>query len=128
MMECIDEILRLKKERQEADKKLALFQVPILSDRSYIPKVLEILKENIDSRNSRYVFLFVILLLYDPGFFVDGRVMYGLRKDIAKCLGVKSESAISNQCSGIIFMYGHYEDFRKDVERAYEAVTSHILT
>ena len=46
----------------------------------------------------------------------------GLRDKIANTIGIYSKSAISSNCSDVIFLYQNYADFRNDVSRIYKNI------
>ncbi|MDR0573207.1 MAG: hypothetical protein LBG96_04115 [Tannerella sp.] len=53
---------------------------------------------------------------------MGGKMASGLRTDLAACLGVKAESAISSNCADILFLYRQYKDFSTEISAIYEKI------
>ncbi|MDR0575461.1 MAG: hypothetical protein LBG96_15830 [Tannerella sp.] len=127
-------------EREKLNKTIDALLVPSLTDRALIPVIYEWFAEIVSARNcpadinsahQRKKFLFIILLLYDPGFFAGMKMASGLRTDLAAILGVKAESTISGNCADILFLYRQYKDFSADIAGIYGQIaeryaSSHI--
>ena len=123
--EKIDRMSELRSRRDAIDKDIKKLSEPMVSDRGLIPIIYEWFKEilserdcppNPDSPHQRKKFLFIVLSLYNPGFFMGDKMQYGLRRDLANCLGVGAESVISDNCSNLLFIYRHYREFSGDAE------------
>jgi hypothetical protein len=108
---------------------------PSLTDRALIPVLYDLFKEILSERDyppdmvspyQRRKFLFLILLLYNPGFFAGGKMAFGLRKDLAGCLNLKSGSTISCNCADVLFLYRHYRDFSADMAEIYGKIAERI--
>lgn len=117
--------LREKKEditqrEQEVSKPILteLKQIQIIYDWFYsLPK--EYLLTDQDSVHKRQ-FLFIIILLFSPTFFVGDKLKRGLRNELARVLHFRSPSAISNLSSDVLCWYKSYQGFREKTNRIYE--------
>ena len=123
--ERISKMSELRGKRNEIDEDIKKLSKPLVSDRALISTIYEWFKDilferdcppNPESPHQRKKFLFIILSLYNPGFFMGDKMLYGLRRDLADCLGVGAESVISDNCSDLLFIYRHYKEFSGDVE------------
>lgn len=101
---------------------------PIIQDSSQMGEIYgiyadEAAKRNIklDSLESRRIFIFIILRLWYPSFFLGYRLREGRRDMIAETLGVEA-SIISHDMKNLIFYYKKYRSFRETVDSIYDAV------
>ena len=59
------------------------------------------------------------MFLYSPGTLAGGKIGKGIRDALAKVLGFKAPTAISNLCTDVMFLYSNYKDFRRDINCIY---------
>jgi hypothetical protein len=131
----IEEMIRkaheLHREREALSERINVLLAPSLTDRALIPVIhgwfADIVSDrdcppDINSVHQRRKFLFIILLLYDPGFFAGRKMAFGLRRDLAGCTGLKTESTISSSCADMLFIYRQYKDFSTEISRIYEKI------
>lgn len=93
---------------------------PVLTNLDMIPKLYIWFSEIISNRDcpgrvesvtQRKKFLFIVLFLYSPVTLAEGKMLSGLREELAKLLNV-SPSVISNNCRDIVFLYNWDPDWR----------------
>ena len=99
---------------------------PLLTDIRLVGEIYDIFSgmvENPASAEQRKKFIFIILYLFSPGTLAGGKMASGLRGAIANAIGVKSHSSVSNNSADMLFIYRHYEYFRKEVGRIFTEVT-----
>ncbi len=102
---------------------------PLLTDIRLVREIYDIFSgmvENPSSAAQRKKFIFIILYLFSPGTLAGGKMASGLREAIANAIGVKSHSSVSNNSAGMLFIYRHYEYFRKEVGRIFTEVTRRL--
>jgi hypothetical protein len=108
---------------------------PALTDRSFIPTIYEWFKDILSYRDcpprpetpyQRKKFLFIILVLYNPGFFIGERMVMGLRRDISVCIKMNEESVIFANCADVRFIYEQYKDFKNDVDVIYQQIAERL--
>lgn len=135
LLDTVEKIKALKKTRSYIDSEIVELSKPDLTDRKLIPEIYEWFKEilserdpapNIESPYQRKKFLFIILSLYNPGFFSDERMTIGLRKNLAGCIGDISETIISENCNDVLFIYQHYKDFSEDIDEIFTEIKARL--
>ena len=103
---------------------------PLLTDIRLVGEIYDIFSgmvENPASAAQRKKFIFIILYLFSPGTLAGGKMASGLRGGaIANAIGVKSHSSVSNNSADMLFIYRHYEYFRKEVGRIFTEVTRRL--
>ena len=124
----IKDIRAKKSELSEEESRLSS---PLLTDRSYIPKIKEIffeeaVSDKASSVQNRKKLIFILLYLYAPSALAGGKMPKNLREEINQALGVHSKSVVSNNCTDVIFLYEHYADFKKDVQLIYETIVNRL--
>jgi hypothetical protein len=50
----------------------------------------------------------------------------GLRNKLAKVLGLRSVSSVSHDCSGILFLYDSYRDFREETDDVFREIAGRM--
>ncbi len=122
MEQIIETIKRIEKARTALRQAIAdneLATSPKMKDLSLVPKIYKLFEEikgaNITT-NNRKEFIFVIIYLYCPNKFFGGKMPQGLRRVIAKTVGVTCGSVISATCTELLILYTTYEDFRQGVD------------
>lgn len=112
---------------------------PVLTDLSMIPVIYDWFCELSDESNTdtvrqvygffyetvsgvamsverRRQFIFVILYLYAPNRLFSGKMPKGLRRAIARTLGVQSETVLSDNANDVLKRYEIYKSWAKDVD------------
>lgn len=133
-----DRIIRLKKiriKKSELSEEENAISMPILSDKSLIYEIYQIFAEILNERDcppclenvtQRKKFIFIILYLFSPSTLAGGKTVYGIRGEIAKIVGIQSESTISNNCEDVVFLYQNYDDFSEDIEYLYTEIINRL--
>ena len=128
-------IKRIRIEKSELSKEETELSAPIITDKSKVGRLFEIFKEimeerpcppNPDSVYQRKKFIFISLFLYSPNALAGSRMIPGLREELAKTLGIKEPSTISNYCSDLVFLYQNYSDFREDIIKIFSQVVERM--
>lgn len=131
-------IIRLKKiriEKSELSEEENNLTTPLLTNKSLINDIyqifIEILNErdcspNIESVNQRRKFIFIILYMFSPSSLAGGKTTHGVRKEMARALGIQSECTISNNCEDVVFLYQNYVDFSADIEYLYTEILNRL--
>lgn len=139
----ISETIRnIRKARQELERAIVCYRShsrPILTDLSMIPVIydwfcelsvesatetvrqvygffLETVSGGAMSVERRRQFIFVILYLYAPNRLFSGKMPKGLRRAIARTLGVQSDTVLSDNANDVLKRYEIYKSWAKDVE------------
>lgn len=105
---------------------------PMLSNLDLIPTLYDWFLEaakKLPKRNKSILnkeFIFIVLFLYSPGTLAGGKMKFGVRKRIADTLSINACTAVSNKCSGIVFMYKIYKYFRSDLHILYYEIMNKI--
>lgn len=133
-----NKIVHLKKiriEKSRLSEEENLLAMPILLDKNLICKIYdifcELLQENgvkpsINSVSQRKKFIFIILYLFSPSTLAGGKMLCGLRDELAKVLKVQSKTTISDNCNDIVFLYQNYADFWKDINHFYPEIVNRL--
>lgn len=122
MERIIDTVRRIEKARTALRQAIADNEQaasPKLKDLSLIPKIYDLFEEikgGETTVNDRKEFIFVVIYLYSPNKFFGGKMPQGLRRAIAKTVGVTCGSVISATCTELLILYTTYEDFRQGVD------------
>lgn len=129
-----NKIIRLKKiaiEKTELLNEEKNLGKPVLTNRNLIPQIYDVFKKTIGeeyaSVQNRKKFIFIILYLYSPYTLSSNKRMpSGLRDEIANVVNINNKSTISSNYSDIIFLYQNYSDFREDVLRILNNVSTKL--
>ncbi len=133
-----DRIIRLKKiriKKSELSEEENAISTPILSDKSLIYEIYkdslrystkEIVPHASKMSPKRKKFIFIILYLFSPSTLAGGKTVYGIRGEIAKVVGIQSESTISNNCEDVVFLYQNYGDFSEDIDYLYTEIINRL--
>ncbi|MDD3038643.1 hypothetical protein [Bacteroides sp.] len=133
-----NKIIRLKKiriEKSELSEEENEISTPTLSDKSLIYEIYKVFAEILSERDcppcienvtQRKKFIFIILYLFSPSTLAGGKTVYGIRGEIAKVVGIQSESTISNNCEDVVFLYQNYDDFSEDIEYLYNEIINRL--
>lgn len=133
-----NKIVRLKKineEKKDLINEEKVLASPILTDRSLVKDIYsiftDILNERgcppcIESVTQRKKFIFIILYLFSPGTLAGGKILHGLRSEIADAIGKISGTSISNNCDDVVFLYQNYRDFSGDIEYLYTEILKRL--
>lgn len=132
--ERIEHIKNLIRRRDELSAEIGALCSPRLTDTSLMPAIYSALVEithltgrrMTDTVMLRYKFLFIVLYLYSPYTLAGGRIPTGLRSEIGRVLGLRSDSVISDNCRNIVFMYRTYESFRRDIGYLYREIIARL--
>lgn len=132
----------MKKAREDLQNAIASFRYqsrPVLTDLTMIPIIFDWFREcseENDTETARQVygffpdtviggamkaerrrqFIFVILYLYAPSRLFAGKMPKGLRRAIAKTLGVQSHTILSDNANDVLKRYEIYKSWARDVD------------
>ncbi len=129
--ETIRRIRSAREDLQRASKVEHEVTRPILTDYSHISIVYGLFCQiaGIDGQMTvieRKMFVFIIQYLYEPRN-LFGRVMpSGLRREMARVLGLKGVSVISRCASCTLSEYRIYTQFRNDVNRVFGEIIERL--
>lgn len=127
MADRFQKIIDLRAVCNEETELIALkteLAAPLLTNLSHIPMIFEWYYEVMDMPDTspklnakrKLELLFVILALYSPMSFIDGKLPNKLRAKLSESFGYKAGSAVSNLCSrDIFFQYQHNDEYRTNV-------------
>ena len=130
-----DKIIRIKKiriEKSELSKEENKLSSPVITDKENVKRMHDIFKEilnemacppNPDSVYQRKKFVFIVLFMCSPDALAGSRMAPGLRDELAKAMGMKEPSTVSNYCSDLVFFYQNYSDFRENVNEIFSKMT-----
>ena len=127
----IERIKAIRKEKSVLSGEENALSAPILRDMSLISEIYalfaDILSErpcppDIRSVTQRKKFIFIILYLYSPGTLAGGKMKSGLREEMARTLGVKSVTIVSNNLEDVVFFYRNYKTFSADIGHIYTEI------
>ncbi len=136
-------IKSIREAREELQRASSFFRAscrPVLTDHSLLPVVydwfceLSSLHESESVRQvyglfpdaviggglsveRRRQFIFVVLYLYAPSRLFSGKMPRGLRRAIARTLGVQSDTVLSDNANDVLKRYEIYKSWAKDVDR-----------
>ena len=140
----ISETIRnIRKAREELQNAIICYRShcrPILTDLSMIPVIYdwfcELSEENSTdtvrhvygfffdtvsggamSVERRRQFIFVILYLYAPNRLFSGKMPKGLRRAMARTLGVQNDTVLSDNANDVLKRYEIYKSWAKDVNK-----------
>lgn len=140
----ISETIRnIRKAREDLQNAIVCYRNhsrPVLTDLSMVPVIYDWFCELSDERGTdtarqvygfffdtviggalpverRRQFIFVILYLYAPNRLFSGKMPKGLRRAIARTLGVQSDTVLSDNANDVLKRYEIYKSWAKDVEK-----------
>lgn len=125
-------IHEMKKRMAERERKLS---TPKLKDMTHVPLIYEWFCELAGGKDStgaglrtelRQQFVFIVLYLYSPATLVGRKISRGLRGILAKTLGFKSPTGVSNLCRDSVFFYDHYKTYRESVDYLYSGIINRL--
>ncbi|MDR1582915.1 MAG: hypothetical protein LBS55_06590 [Prevotellaceae bacterium] len=135
MLKKIDSLKHVRKEREKIKERERDLLIPSLEDLSLIPCLYGLFEEIGIEENrpdalfnvyERKKFFFIILFLYSPGTLLGDKMPPGLRSILGATLKLHSNSVVSNDCAGIMFLYERYSDFRKETDEAYREIAMRL--
>ena len=122
-------------EKSELSEEENALMSPLLTDKSLIAEIYKIFSDllnerdcppNIESVTQRKKFIFIILYLFSPSTLAGGKMISGLREEMAKVIGIRERSTISRNCSDVVFFYQNYKDFSGDIEYLYAGIVEEL--
>ena len=119
--EKIAQIRRLRQQRIQANRNEEEWTRPMKHDLSEIPEIYERFKEvcNPKCADNKHIFILIVVFMYSPISFADDHICRnGVRKRIAKVLGLK-ECSISVYFGIAKSLINNHSGFRNEVERVY---------
>ena len=131
-IENIKELRELKRQKEEIEDKENQMTTPVVTDLSLVKVIYgwfwEIMEERCcpprrGSTMQRKKFLFIIIYLYCPRYFIGAKMPSGLRGVLSKLFGYNSPSAISDLCHSIVDQYLIYREIRRDVTDIIDKIT-----
>lgn len=134
-LETIRELKELKKEKNKIKDRESELTRPLLSDLSLINTIYTWFWEIMDERDrppkresilQRKKFLFIILYLYFPKYFLGIKMPKGLRVYLSNIVGYENPTMISHMCHDIVDQYMIYKDIRKDVSDMSQRIVIHL--
>lgn len=120
MFSEIAEIKSIREQKSKLSEREKELTEPILTNLDIIGTLYEWFQEIISSHDclgriesviQRKKFLFIILFLYSPSTLAEGKMLTGLREELAKLFNV-SPVVISNNCRDVVFLYNWDPDWR----------------
>ena len=131
IIDTIKKMKNVRKELAEATRhEQSLFVAP-LSDVSLIPHIVDLFCKygNVGRGmevEKRKVLIFIVILLYSPRKIFGKNMSDNVNRMLSKILNVK-RSVISDNSSGLLVEFEHYEDFRNDVSEVYDEIVKQLL-
>ena len=134
----IDRINKIKEahrryhEARDAYREMA---APVISDMALLPRVYTYMSDFFRERGigdfaatvyHRKKFLFVALWLFCPRGLAGVYTQAGMRDRLARLLGMKTKTPLSDQFVNLVFEYRTYRDFRRDVDEGLAYVTARL--
>lgn len=135
MFSEIAEIKSIREQMARLSEREAELTAPALTDLDRIRTLYEWFKELQSERNcapreggvhQRKMFIFIVIFLYSPSTLAGGRMLKGLREELAIVLDMHNRETISNNCSSVVFMYNQYKYFRRDIEGLYIEIMKRV--
>ncbi len=127
---------KLVKEKKEKLSRIEQnLSSPILTDKSLIPEIYELFKRVLseqdfspmpESPHQRKKFVFVILFLYSPKTLAGYHSPRGLRDAIAKAIGLRDVTFISNNIETVAFLSQNDKYFKEDIEYLYTEIITRL--
>lgn len=135
MFSEIAEIKSIREQKSRLSEREAELTAPTLTDLDRIRTLYEWFKELQSERicapreggvHQRKMFIFIVIFLYSPSTLAGGRMLKGLREELAIVLDMHNRETISNNCSSVVFMYNQYKYFRRDIEVLYIEIMKRV--
>lgn len=132
---AISELKSIREQKSRLSEREQELVKPILSDLNIIPIIFkwycEIvgncgLSQRRASSCFRQKFIFIILFLYSPSTLAGGKIVKGIRDILARILGFKSPTGISNLYVNVMFNYNNYKDYRTDINYLYTEIINRL--
>ncbi|CUQ22977.1 hypothetical protein [Bacteroides thetaiotaomicron] len=131
----IEQIKLVKEKKEKLSRIEQNLSSPILTDKSLIPEVYELFKRVLseqdfspmpESPHQRKKFVFVILFLYSPKTLAGYHSPRGLRDAIAKAIGLRDVTFISNNIETVAFLSQNDKYFKEDIEYLYTEIITRL--
>lgn len=131
----IEQIKLVKEKKEKLSRIEQNLSSPILTDKSLIPEVYELFKRVLseqdfspmpESPHQRKKFVFVILFLYSPKTLAGYHSPRGLRDAIAKAIGLRDVTFISNNIETVAFLSQNDKYFKEDIEYLYTEIINRL--
>lgn len=148
IVETIRDIKKAREELQSAIIRYRKHAAPIITDMTLIPVIYEWFVElsGNDEETARQVyglfpdavrggaipaerrrqFIFIILYLYAPNRLFAGKMPKGLRRTIARTLGVQSDTVLSDNANDVLKRYEIYKQWAKDVDKVLAVIIERL--
>jgi hypothetical protein len=131
----IEQIKLVKEKKEKLSRIEQNLSSPILTDKSLIPEIYELFKRVLseqdfspmpESPHQRKKFVFVILFLYSPKTLAGYHSPRGLRDAIAKAIGLRDVTFISNNIETVAFLFQNDKYFKEDIEYLYTEIITRL--
>lgn len=131
----IEQIKLVKEKKEKLSRIEQNLSSPILTDKSLIPEIYELFKRVLseqdfspmpESPHQRKKFVFVILFLYSPKTLAGYHSPRGLRDAIAKAIGLRDVTFISNNIETVAFLSQNDKYFKGDIEYLYTEILNRL--
>lgn len=131
----IEQIKLVKEKKEKLSRIEQNLSSPILTDKSLIPEIYELFKRVLseqdfspmpESPHQRKKFVFVILFLYSPKTLAGYHSPRGLRDAIAKAIGLRDVTFISNNIETVAFLSRNDKYFKEDIEYLYTEIITRL--
>lgn len=131
----ISELKSLREQKSRISERESELSVPKLTDLELIPEIYKWFCELVGNCGAserragvrfRKQFIYIIMFLYSPSTLAGGKITTGLRDILARLLGFKSPTGVSNLCADVTFYYNNYKDYRADIEYLYTEIVNRL--
>lgn len=131
----IEQIKLVKEKKEKLSRIEQNLSSPILTDKSLIPEIYELFKRVLSEQDfspmpegphQRKKFVFVILFLYSPKTLAGYHSPRGLRDAIAKAIGLRDVTFISNNIETVAFLSQNDKYFKEDIEYLYTEIITRL--
>lgn len=131
----IEQIKLVKEKKEKLSRIEQNLSSPILTDKSLIPEIYELFKRVLseqdfspmpESPHQRKKFVFVILFLYSPKTLAGYHSPRRLRDAIAKAIGLRDVTFISNNIETVAFLSQNDKYFKEDIEYLYTEIITRL--
>ena len=134
-LEYINNLKKIKKEKELIIKKERELTKPIITDFSLLPKIHDIFWDILEERDcpprkgsslQKKKFFLVVMVLCSPSYFVGEKMGKGLRRALLKISEYHYPSNLSYTCKSIVDQYLIYKDLRTEISDLTSQITERL--